>query len=1052
MTNPFEKLHNKSYENIVLDFWEDEDIYQKIENLSDTFTESFDNMDGPPFPNGDPHLGHMAIGGLKSTIQNHQRKLGKKVLTNLGFDCHGLPIESKICNKMNLGSSESIQQFGVDNFNRECHNFIDKVAKSWEPIYQKIGRFVNFEQTYMTKDKNFMESVWWIFNKLWNDKLIYQAYKVMGYSYGLETPLSNFEVSSNYKNISTNTAYVMFPLLKDPTTKFIAWTTTPWTLPSNIALCVNPKLSYVTIEDDQNCKYIIEKSAIKHIKKFIKRKIISDTDNQSGVLGKEFEGLEYIPPYNFINFKYHKVICDEFVTECPESGSGIVHIAPAFGEVDFEVCKKYNIITNRTLDQVCPVNGKGCFMDFCPEMLRNKLVFDTDPIIISDLKQRGLLLYQQQINHSYPHCERSGTKLIYMPCKSYFVAVTQIKDKIIEMNDKIKWHPVSIGENRFKNWLKNAEDWCVSRNRFFGSCIPVWKTDDETEFLCIGSIDELMKYAVEGTERPEDLHRDIIDKIILISPTTGKLMKRTCEILDCWFESGAVPYAAYHYPFENKELIDNKDYLSEFISEGLDQTRGWFYTLLVLSTAISNKPAYKNVMCTGIILDKNGVKFSKKLGNFMDTNQVIEEHTSDIIRLYLLGSPLMRGESLKYSEENISENKAILNQFFNVVNMFYWGYAEIKNKNILYFEDTSNCIELMDKWILNKLEILKQKTIVYLNEYQIEKAIYILLDFIDILSNYYVRMNRNRFSTDHIGLSVLYTVIMDYINLLSPIAPFLTEYIYQNMKEIDNNKFNQESIHMLKYPTSKYNDNVEIFDTLFKIIKMNRQWRTKSKTHVSLKLPFKKCTIYHSSQEILNNINRYIEIIKDEINSISYETMVLEENFTYQLIPNHKVIGLHYKGKGKIIKEYLEKISQDVLKELYKGNGKDNGAIIIGDENIERNCFEIIKKPIERENFIINDDISIEFDVIIGKEEKAIYLENSFSSFVNKFRKEVGLKPNNIMSIYYNNYEQNEEFDEFVQKNKTKYNIIGSNTNMVAHNRLFELNNSSVRIFFLIKK
>ena len=1054
MSNPYEQLYDKSYENIVLNFWKDKNIYQKIEELSNIFTENFDNMDGPPFPNGDPHLGHMAIGGLKSTIQNHQRKMGKKVLTNLGFDCHGLPIESKICNKMNLTSNESIKQFGVNNFNQECHNFIDKVAKSWEPIYQRIGRFVDFEKTYMTKDKNFMESVWWIFKELWNKDLIYQAYKVMGYSYALETPLSNFEVSSNYKDITTNSAYVLFPLEEDKTAYFVAWTTTPWTLPSNIALCVNPKLYYIIIEDEENFKYIVEKSSLKHIKKFIierlKKKIISKDEDKYAVIGKEYEGISYIPPYDFLELKYHKVICDEFVTECPESGTGIVHIAPAFGEIDFEVCRKYNIINNRTLNQVCPIDERGCFTEQLPSLLKGKLVFDTDSEIIINLKQRGLLLHQQQITHSYPHCERTGTKLIYRPCKSYFVAVTKIKDQVIEMNEKINWYPKNIGENRFKNWLKNAEDWCVSRNRFFGSCIPVWKTEDESEFLCIGSIDELMQYAIEGTIRPEDLHCDTIDKIILRSPTTGKLMHRTSEILDCWFESGAVPYAAYHYPFENKEFIDNKEYLSEFISEGLDQTRGWFYTLLILSTAISNKPAYKNVICTGIILDKNGIKFSKKLGNFMDTNQVIDEQTSDILRLYLLGSPLMRGEPLKYNQENIYENKAILQQFFNIINMFYWGYCEIKDKKIRYLENSENCIEIMDKWILNKIYLLRIQVIENFNNYQIEKAIYNLLDFIDIFSNYYVRMNRSRFSTDLIGLSVLYTVIMDYINLISPITPFMSEYIYLNMKIFDLDKFKQESIHMLKYPDSNFDgQNIDIFEVLFRIIRKVRQWRSKSNTHVSLKLPFNKCIIYHCSQELLDNINKHIKTIGDEINSLSYETRLLTQNFTYQLIPNHKEIGIFYKGKGNLIKKYLMELTQEEL--------KSGGKFIFNNEIIEEKFFEIIKKPIEKENFITDEDISIELDISINQEVDDLYLEKCFSSFVNKCRKELGLKPNNKLIIL---YDQPNDFEFFIQKNKEKYNFMKylennsmkyiENNDQQLINKIFEFKNKSIKLYLLV--
>jgi len=624
---------NSSLEEHFLAYWKNNNIYKKWITKQKSGPQ-FRFLDGPPFVSGDLHYGHLGVGYVKSSVLFYLAMKGHKISNKLGYDCHGLPIEMLVNDLLGINSLDDIRKFGILEYNSKCKDVIETYSGHWIEKYDRIGRWVDPENEYKTLDLNFMESVWWGCKELWSKGLIYKGYTVMPYSIAAQTTLSNFEAGSNYKDIQDPALFVKFKVLSKDNTYLMAWTTTPWTLPAHLALCVHPAADYVTIKDNiLNVHFIVAESALSNLYK-TKTKVLPYTiiEKHKGV---DLVGLEYKQPFPYFESYREKgafrVLADVYVKLSDEGskatvGTGIVHMAPAHGADDYTVCTRH-FITNEEINDVCPVDENGQYKLIVTDYA-GRNVFDANKDIIKDLKANDLIYRHDTIYHSYPHCWRTDTPLIHLAQSGYFVRVSTLKERMIEHNARVHWVPDYVGHGRFSNWLENARDWCISRSRIFGTPLPIFVSDDGSETIAIGSIDELMEKA-GLTTRPTDLHKDFIDTLRIPSSTGKGELKPVDFVFDCWFESGSVPYAQLHYPFENKKMFDDLEYCSDFICEGLDQTRGWFYTLLVLSTGLFDKPAYRNVICTGLVLAEDGSKMSKSKKNYPDPQKVLDKYGSD---------------------------------------------------------------------------------------------------------------------------------------------------------------------------------------------------------------------------------------------------------------------------------------------------------------------------------------------------------------------------------------------------------------------------------------
>jgi len=780
-----------------------------------------------------------------------------------------------------------------------------KYSNEWKHIVNKLGRWIDFENDYKTMDPKFMESVWWVFKQMWEKGLIYRGAKVMPYSIGCSTVLSNFEASQNFKEVKDPSLYVAFPLLDNPQIKLIAWTTTPWTLPSNLALCVNPNFEYVKVKDTKTEElYILAKCRLGDLYKTQEEYEILDS-----FLGKELEGKEYIPLFDYFeeykNLGAFKILLGDHVTE--DAGTGIVHTAPAFGEDDYKVCLKQKIINPDKLP--LPVDASGYFTDpvhdFAGKYIKEPA---TEKEIIKKIKSKGRLVAESQIKHSYPFCWRSDKPLIYRAVHSWFVDVTAIKEGLLENNKKARWVPTFAQEKRFHNWLEDAQDWCFSRNRFWGNPIPIWVSEDFQEQICIGSIEELER--LSGVKNIKDLHKEVIDKIEIPSQRGKGSLKRIDEVFDCWFESGSMPFAQVHYPFSMNNIEFEKRFPADFIGEGLDQTRGWFYTLNVISTAVRNQNPYKNLIVNGLVLASDGKKMSKRLKNYPDPLNIINTRGADALRLYLMNSPLVRAETLCFKEEGVfGIVKEVFNPWYNVYRFLLQNITrwETNNNKVFTFNvkmthSDKKLENIMDKWIIASSQHLIKFVREEMEAYRLYTVVPKLLKFLDSLTNGYVRLNRGRLKGDNgeedqeLALGVLFDVLLNVTILMAPFVPFITEMIYQNLvrRVSEGSTYYEQSIHFLRIPEydiSLLNEKIERdIDLLMGILEDARILRERRK--ISLKHPVKSLTIITDSEDYIQSLQPLLGYIQDEIN---VGEILFERNFSqyvsYQVIPNHKVLG-----------------------------------------------------------------------------------------------------------------------------------------------------------------
>lgn len=799
---PNNDINFQELENNILKIWEINHIFEKsIENRKKENKENNDFVffDGPPFANGLPHYGHLLAGYAKDTIARYQTMKGKVVERKFGFDCHGLPAEMNVEKITGVSGKRAIEDYGIENFNNNCMKDVVKYVNEWKEHVNRSGRWVDFENGYRTMNLDYMESVIWVFKQLYNKSLLYEDYRVMPYSWKCQTPLSNFEtrMDNSYRERADKAITVKFKLIDLPDfvkeldineLYVLAWTTTPWTLPSNLALTVNKNIDYLIIKKDENF-FIIGKNTINKYKKEL-------AINEEGVFdiikefkGEDILGLKYEPlmPYlkELDEVKKSKncftILHGDFVTV--EDGTGIVHTAPGFGEDDNIVCRAVGIPT------ICPIDDGGCFTDTIYDYV-GKQVFETNDFIIIKLKEENKWLKTEQYLHNYPHCWRTDTPLIYRAMSSWYVKVTDIKDNMIKNNQNINWVPEHIKNGRFGKWLEGARDWSITRNRFWGCPVPVWKSTNPKypRIDVYGSLDEIEK---DFGVRPTNLHRPYIDELIRKNPddpTGQSLMVRVPDVLDCWFESGSMPYAQFHYPFENKEFFE-KNFPADFIAEGDGQIRGWFYTLLVLGTALFDKNPFKNCISFGTIVDEEGKKLSKRWRNYVDPKEAFDIYGSDAVRWLMLKSPVLKGEEVGISKDgkDMKETlRLVIKPILNSYNFFclYANSDEIKAE-LNYFSEN-----VMDKYILSKLKNTINNIKKYMDEYNIGNACKESEAFFEVLNNWYIRRNKNRFwkfakdMDKQDAYNTLYTVLITMMETIAPLAPFTSEYIWRGLNNI----------------------------------------------------------------------------------------------------------------------------------------------------------------------------------------------------------------------------------------------------------------------------
>ena len=714
----------------ILKFWQEKDIFKK--SLEKTKKgKNYIFYDGPPFATGLPHHGHIVASTLKDIVPRYFTMKGFYVDRRFGWDCHGLPIEQEIDKKFQMSASDFVSQYGVKKYNDECRGIVDRYVNEWERTISRLGRWVDFKNDYKTMDLNFMESTWWVFKSIWDKGLIYQGNKIVPYSPALQTALSNFEAGQNYQDIQDPAVTILFRTKEDPSTYLAAWTTTPWTLPSNLTLCVHPEIEYVKVKDlEKNILIIMAKARLEAYKKIFKYEEVNTFK------GAELKGMRYEPlfPYysELANSGYFVVLNDEYVTTT--DGTGIVHQAPGFGEDDNRVMKASGLT-----EVVVPLDPSAKFIAPVKDF-EGKFIKEADKDIIKNLKDRGQLLHQSTLVHSYPMCYRTDTPLIYRAMPQWYLAVEKIKDKMMKANQQITWVPESIKEGRFGKWLENARDWAISRTRIWGTPLPIWINDKTGSTICMGSLSDLEKYT---GKKLKDLHREYVDDLSFSLPHEEGTYKRIPEVLDCWFESGSMPYSQLHYPFENQEVFRD-GFPAEFIAEGLDQTRGWFYTLTVLSSALFDKPAFKNVIVNGMVLASDGKKMSKRLRNYTPPDELIETFGADALRLFLINSGLVKAEELRFTDEGVKEmvRRALL-PWYNSFK-FFFTYAQVDQ----WKKDTKNILvsdNILDQWLISKLQTLIKNVNHEMQNYRLYNVVPELFNFIEDLTNWYIRLNRRRF-------------------------------------------------------------------------------------------------------------------------------------------------------------------------------------------------------------------------------------------------------------------------------------------------------------------
>ncbi len=984
----------------VLQFWKENNTFEKsMEQRKDG--EEFVFYDGPPFATGLPHYGHLLAGTIKDVVPRYQTMRGKYVERRFGWDTHGLPIEALAQDALGISGTYEIKKFGIDKFNEQCRSMVLRYVDDWRKTVTRMGRWVDFDNDYKTMEPRFMETIWWIFKQLWEQNRVYKSYRIMPYSWKLSTPLSNFEAGSNYKDVQDPAVTVRTPVLSgsDPAwgkTYLLIWTTTPWTLPENLAICAGAAIDYVVVRDltdNEKACYVMAEARVSTL--FKKEE---DFEIVARMKGDALKGWTYEPLFPYFA-EYSKegafrVLNDDYVST--GDGVGLVHQAPAYGEDDFRVCKEAGI--NVIVD---PLDASCNFTDKIPEYA-GRFCKDCDKDIIKRLKEEGKLVHQATITHSYPFCDRTDTPLIYRAIEAWYVKVEDLHERLAGNNSVVRWQPDYVGTKRFGNWLLNARDWNISRNRFWGSCIPVWINDEDPEDrICVGSVAELEELS---GEKVTDLHKHFVDKIVIRKD--GKTYHRTPEVLDCWFESGAMPYAQQHYPFENKERFE-KNFPADFIAEGLDQTRGWFYTLLVLGTCLFDQSPYRNVVVNGLILAEDGKKMSKRLKNYPDPLEVVNRCGADALRLFMLGSQVVRAEDLRFSEAGVREVlREVMIPMWNALSFFTTyanvdGYTPAKGE----VKPPVNPSNVLDRWILSSASQMVEEIRREMDDYNLQKAATRFTRFIDDLTNWYIRRSRRRFwkstsdSDKQEAYATLHYVLILFAKTAAPFIPFTTEAIYRTLRTEEM----PESVHLCDFPMpddcrDEYLE--KQMELTMCAVTQGRFLRTAN--NLKVRQPLARAIIALPDKAAREMVEKTAWIIADELNVKKVDFCDDEEQLIKRSCKaNFKALGARLGKEMKVAAARIAQLTGSEIGSILSGNALE---LQLADGRVEKiTADDLVINREERPGLVASSEngVTIALETALTPELEAEGMARELVSKIQNLRKELKFDVTDRIEVTY---------------------------------------------------
>ena len=997
----FKELKKGDVHNIELEIakeWENEDILKKcIDNRKDS--ENFVFYDGPATANGMPGLHHMMAKFLKDTFCKYKTMQGYRVLRKVGWDTHGLPVELQVEKELGFNSKKDIEEYGIEEFNKKCKESVWKNEKAFSDLTKEMGQFIDLEHPYVTYDNNYIETEWWILKKFFDEGLFYEGHKILPFCTRCGTGLASHEVAQGYKEVTANT--VIVPMKKkDEDVYFLVWTTTPWTLISNVALCVNPKELYILAES-RGTKFIVAKA--------LANKVLGDDYTVlEEYSGKNLEYMEYeqLIPSLKVDKKAFFVTVADYVTM--DAGTGIVHIAPAFGQDDYNVGKRYD------LPVLNPVGEDGCYTE---GLWKGRNVFDVDLDVIKYLKENDKLFKKEKIKHDYPHCWRCGTPLLYYAKPSYYLEVTKLKDQVVKNNNGVNWYPSFVGEKRFGNWLLNMNDWAISRNRYWGTPLPLWRCSCG-HMEMIGSRKELVEKSIEEIDESIDLHRPYVDNVHITCPDCGKEMSRVKEVIDCWFDSGSMPFAQYHYPFENKELFEEQ-FPANFICEGIDQTRGWFYTLLLISTFVTGKAPYKNVLVNDLLLDKFGKKMSKSKGNIVEPFTTMKKYGADTIRFYLpYVSPVW--SPIKFDDDGLKEVYSKYLSTFKNAYSFFEMYANADKIDPREYNIPVAKRDLTDRWLLSKLNHMVKDVTEGYEKYDLNIVVHKIVDFInDDFSNWYIRSNRRRFWASELTEDkkavylTTYETLLTLAKITAPVTPYISEEIYQNLT-------GKTSVHLEDFPKvdeellSK--DLEQRMELVRDICSLGRNAREDAAIKVRQPLNFMILPLVDEAV-----IEDFESIIKEELNikEIVYKDD-MTEYMDYIVKPNFKVVGKVFGPKMKDFQEAVSKLDINDVNKIKAGYFKMN---FLGEEiDVTEDMILTTLKNKKGYCAASNGKTSIVLDTSLTEDLILEGLAREVVRKVQSLRKEADFVITDHINLYYHGDEMFDKmlasYDEYI-KNET---------------------------------
>jgi isoleucyl-tRNA synthetase len=974
----------------ILNWWKEHKIFNKsVKTREDGIPFTF--YEGPPTANGKPGIHHVMARTVKDMFCRYKTLKGFRVERKAGWDTHGLPVEIEVEKALGLEGRAQVEEYGIDKYNAECRKSVLKYKDLWDDLTSRMGYWVDQDDPYVTFENNYIESVWWAFNKLYKKGLVYKGYKIQWYSPGSGTVLSSHEVSLGYKETQDPSIFVKFKSDDADDTYYLAWTTTPWTIVSNMALAVNPSLDYVKVGHYDET-FIMAKDCVEEV--LGEDYIIQEEFKGTALIGKTYQPVFDFASQQFEKHEAWKVIPADYVTT--EDGTGIVHTAPAFGADDYDSCQKNNI------PMFNPIDRDGKFTDLAPEF-KGQWFKEADKDIARAIKDKGLMYKHETMVHNYPFDWRKGTPLMSYPVESWFIETTKVKDRMVELNKKINWKPESTGTGRFGTWLENNVDWAVSRQRYWGTPIPIWVSDKDPEYFeCIGSIAKLREKAGLDEDAEIDLHRPYIDDITWEAPDGGT-MRRIPDLLDVWFDSGAMPFAQWHYPFDNDHDFQ-VNYPADFIAEGVDQTRGWFYTLHALGTMLFNEEAYKNVVSNGLVLDENGEKMSKSKGNSVDPFEVIQEFGADTVRWYMMSNS-SPWENLKFSHDGLKE---VQRKFFNTIVNTYSFFAMYANIDGFTFSGTAIPIAdrpEIDKWVISRLNTTVKLVEEYLEDYEPTKAARELENFVEELSNWYVRRNRRRFWKEGSTLDktaayqTLYECLLNLSKLISPIAPFVGEWLYQKLNEVTGH--DEESVHLAFFPTV---EETAINKALEHKMEMARLisyivLRVRNQIEMNVRQPLGRIILPIKDESERQAIESVRDIILEEVNVkdiqfVDDDSGIVEKSAK----PNYPVLGKRLGPKMKAVAAKVNQLTTEEITEFEKNGWID---LEIDDETIriDSEGLEIVRTGLEGWTVETEKGLSVAVDTALSEELIQEGIAREFVNRVQNMRKEANFEVTDRIAI-----------------------------------------------------